>query len=254
MRSGMITWSPKSALFQYLLLFLALIVALPSLARAETDYGKVFFGIPLQSSLDEAEKLMSARKGVKVKSIRNNDGTTSVRGNFSTGTEEVRFRDGNIILIQHKAGPYVLKTIRGVDTFFFKQLGAIAFLKVDKAEHFFSKTDFDGCLSQCNPKCGQHAPSAYHCEAGKACQAACLTQALPKDPAELQQFLFERTLQDGAQYASYWPCERRAHTTRIALEAPSGCVMRLKVSDCVGDKHGTPEKLGCMYDMLYRSK
>lgn len=230
---------------------LALVLALPSLALAETDYGKIFFGIPQSSSVEDAEKLMSTRLGVAVKTSRNHDGTTSLRGNFASGTEEVRFRDGKVVLIQHKAGPFVLKTVRGVDTFFFNQLGPIAFLKLVKAEHFFVKSAFDGCLNKCNPQCGQHAPSAYYCDAGKACQAACLTQTLPRSPADLQNFLFEQVLKDGAEYRSYWPCGRQAKTTRIALDAPSGCLMRLRVHDCVGDARGPPEKLGCMYDMLY---
>ncbi|MEZ5898533.1 MAG: hypothetical protein R3D51_03470 [Hyphomicrobiaceae bacterium] len=232
---------------------MAFLLALPSLVRAETGYGKLFYGIPLSSSVDEVEKLLAAREGFKVSTSSKADGTTSVRGNFDAGTVEVRFRNGKIVLIQHKAGPYPLKTVRGVDTYFVKQLGPVALLKLDKAEHYFSKNDFDGCLKQCASKCGEHAPSPYFCDAGKVCQGSCLTQTLPSDPANLQQYLFERTPQEGAQYSSYWPCESRAKATRVALEAPAaGCYMRLRVGDCIGG--GVPDKTGCVYDMLYRNE
>ena len=239
--------------FLPLCLFLACMVIGPSPARAETDYGKLFYGIPLKSGLEEVQALLASRKGFKVSTSKQKADITSVRGNFDTGTVEVRLRDGKIILIQHKAGPYVLKTVRGVDTFFVKQLGPIAFLRFAKGDLYFAKPAADSCLRQCTPQCGAHAPSAYYCDKGKTCQASCLERALPKDPGALQQLLFERTPQDGGQYSSYWPCESRAKTTHIAFEAPSGCYMRLSVSDCVG-QGGPPDKIGCMYDMLYRNE
>lgn len=253
MRRNVSTRTATSSFFRYLVACLALVMALPSLARAETDYGALFYSIPLSSSVEEVEKLLAARKGFKVRTDKDTGGTTSVRGDFDAGTVEVRFRNGQIVLIQHKAGPYPLKTVRGVDTYFVKKLGPIAFLKLDKGEHYFTQTAFDGCLKQCEPKCGKHAPSPYYCEAGKTCQASCLTQTLPTDPAELQQHIFERTPQDGAQYSSYWPCESRAKATRVALDAPSsGCYMRLRIGDCI--RGGGPDKTGCMYDMLYRNE
>lgn len=253
MRGNMTARIVPPGLVRFLGLCVVFLIALPPLVRAETDYGKIFYGIPLSSSVEDVQKLLAAREDFKVNTSSQADGTTSVRGNFSAGTVEVRFRNGKILLIQHKAGPYPLKTVRGVDTFFVKQLGPIASLKLDWAEHYFAKTAFEGCLKQCTPKCGEHAPSPYFCDAGKSCQASCLTRTLPSDPADLQQYLFERTPQDGAQYLSYWPCESRAKATRVALEAATaGCYMRLRVGDCIGG--GVPDKTGCTYDMFYRNE
>lgn len=155
-------------------------------------------------------------------------------------------------MMRYQAGLFPLKTVRGIDTYFVKNLGPMAYVRFKNSGIYFGKTSFDACLKTCAPHCGQHAPSAFYCEKGRNCQSACLTKLLPTNPGKLQQFIYERVSNEDGQYASYWACNDRAKSTRVAFDAPTGCFMTLRVDNCRAIKPGaSPEKSSCMYTMTY---
>ncbi|MBU2580185.1 MAG: hypothetical protein KJ622_00510 [Alphaproteobacteria bacterium] len=252
MRRKIIAQTANFSIARSLLAGVALLLALPSLARASDD-GKTFFSIPLSSTPDQVEQLFRGTKGYTVTRKRSELGD-DIQANFESGVSRVLFVDGRIFSIFYDVVGYMPETrLRQIDTYFTKQLGRPAFLKLEKLENFFSATDMKACDASCAKSCPAQA-SIYACAEGRQCHAACRSALVPAEPTERQDYLFAGVANPDASFAAYWPCSGRAGGKPANLfdQAPTDCLIRLSIQYCKRSKENGATKVSCAYNMLYR--
>jgi tetratricopeptide (TPR) repeat protein len=231
----------------------ALFASQPNPGLAAEDYGKVFFGVPLDASPAAAEKALAGNKGFTVRASKGERGAT-INAQFSGGDMTVRYSGDDISFIYYQQGLLPIGALRRVDDYFTKRLGRPAFIKLDDPKAYFPDAVVSGCTAQCADRCPR-TDSLFMCDAGRACNAACRGGRVPEGEKALQDFLFDGTARSGRSHASYWSCGESgtAESGNIFAGAPEDCILRVEIDACRrAEFDGKPDTY-CRYGTLYRN-